>query len=46
LLSVKAEEEAAHYSRKLVIQRGGRWQLANNDLHERELLTYQYVKAR
>lgn len=40
LLSVNEEEEAAHHCRKLVVQRGGRWQLANSGLRELELLTY------
>jgi len=40
LLSVNEQEEAAHHCRKLVVQRGGRWQLTNNGLHEVGLLTY------
>ncbi len=40
LLSVNDGEEAAHHCRKLVVQRGGRWQLANSGLRELELLTY------
>ena len=40
LLSVNEPEEAAHHCRKLVVQRGGRWQLANNGLRELELLVY------
>jgi len=39
LLSVNEEEEKARHCRKLVVQRGGRWQLANNGLRELELLT-------
>jgi peptidoglycan LD-endopeptidase LytH len=40
LLSVNEQEEAAHHCRKLVVQRGGRWQLTNNGLREVELLVY------
>jgi len=40
LLSVNESEEKAHHCRKLVVQRGGRWQLTNNGLRELELLTY------
>ncbi|HXR05264.1 MAG TPA: M23 family metallopeptidase [Verrucomicrobiae bacterium] len=40
LLSVNAPEEQAHHCRKLVVQRGGRWQLTNNGLREVGLLTY------
>jgi hypothetical protein len=40
LLSVNEDEEAAHHCRKLVAQRGGRWQLTNNGLREVDLLTY------
>jgi murein DD-endopeptidase MepM/ murein hydrolase activator NlpD len=39
LLSVNEGEEAAHHCRKLVVQRGGRWQLGTNGLRELELLT-------
>ncbi len=39
LLSVNEGEETAHHCRKLVVQRGGRWQLANKGLRELELLT-------
>ena len=40
LLSVNESEYHAHPCRKLVVQHGGRWQLANNGLRELELLTY------
>ncbi len=40
LLSVNEAEEKANPCRKLVVQRGGRWQLANECLRELELLTY------
>ena len=39
LLSVNEEEEKARHCRKLVVQRGGRWQLGTNGLRELELLT-------
>jgi len=38
LLSVNAAEEAAHHCRKLVTQRGGRWQLTEGGRREVELL--------
>ena len=40
LLSVNEPEYHAHPCRKLVVQRGGRWQLTNAGLRELELLTY------
>jgi len=40
LLSVNEPEYRAHPCRKLVVQRGGRWQLTNAGLRELELLTY------
>ena len=40
LLSVNEAEEKANPCRKLVVQRGGRWQLANEGMRELELLTY------
>ncbi len=40
LLSVNETEEAANHCRKLVVKRGGRWQLGNEGLRELELLTY------
>ena len=40
LLSVNEAEAAAHRCRKLVVQRGGRWQLTNGGLRALELLTY------
>jgi murein DD-endopeptidase MepM/ murein hydrolase activator NlpD len=40
LLSVNEEEQKAHHCRKLVVQRGGRWQLTNQGLREIGLLTY------
>jgi murein DD-endopeptidase MepM/ murein hydrolase activator NlpD len=40
LLSVNEAEEAANHCRKLVVKRGGRWQLGNEGLRELELLTY------
>jgi len=40
LLSVNEPEYNAHHCRKLVVQRGSRWELANNGLRELELLTY------
>jgi hypothetical protein len=38
LLSVNAAEEAAHHCRKLVVQRGGHWQLADQGLRAVQLL--------
>jgi murein DD-endopeptidase MepM/ murein hydrolase activator NlpD len=40
LLSVNEAEEAANHCRKLVVKRGGHWQLGNEGLREVELLTY------
>jgi hypothetical protein len=40
LLSVNEAEEKANPCRHLVVQRNGRWQLANEGLREVELLTY------
>ena len=40
LLSVNEAEEKANPCRHLVVQRNGRWQLANEGLRELELLTY------
>jgi peptidoglycan LD-endopeptidase LytH len=40
LLSVNEAEEKANPCRKLVVKRGGRWQLADAGLRELELLTY------
>ncbi len=40
LLSVNDAEYRAHPCRKLVVQRGGRWQLTNNGLRAVELLVY------
>jgi len=40
LLSVNETEYRAHPCRKLVVQRGSRWQLANNGIRALELLTY------
>ena len=40
LLSVNEAEDRANPCRKLVVQRNGRWQLANEGLRELELLTY------
>ena len=40
LLSVDAAEEAANPCRRLVVQRGSRWELANNGNSLLELLTY------
>ena len=40
LVSVNETEEQAHHCRKLVVRRGGHWELANNGLRELELLTY------
>jgi murein DD-endopeptidase MepM/ murein hydrolase activator NlpD len=40
LLSVNEAEEAANHCRKLVVKRGGRWQLGNEGLRELDLLTY------
>jgi len=40
LLSVNEAEEAANHCRKLVVKRGGRWDLGNEGLRELELLTY------
>ncbi len=40
LLSVNEAEEKANPCRHLVVQRNGRWQLADEGLRELELLTY------
>jgi murein DD-endopeptidase MepM/ murein hydrolase activator NlpD len=40
LLSVNEAVESANHCRKLVVKRGGRWQLGNEGLRELELLTY------
>ncbi|MGH8025083.1 MAG: M23 family metallopeptidase [Limisphaerales bacterium] len=40
LLSVNGPEERANPCRKLVVRRGGRWQLGNEGLRDLELLTY------
>jgi murein DD-endopeptidase MepM/ murein hydrolase activator NlpD len=40
LLSVNEAVERANPCRKLLVQRGGRWQLADAGIHELELLTY------
>jgi len=40
LLSVNEAERQKRPCRKLVVQKGGRWQLANNGLHLVDLLTY------
>jgi peptidoglycan LD-endopeptidase LytH len=40
LVSVNEAEERANHCRKLVVKRGGRWQLGNEGLRELELLTY------
>jgi peptidoglycan LD-endopeptidase LytH len=40
LLSVNEAEEKANPCRKLVVQRGGRWQLGDAGIRELELLTY------
>jgi hypothetical protein len=40
LLAVNESEYRAHPCRKLVVQRGGRWQLTNSGLRELKLLTY------
>jgi murein DD-endopeptidase MepM/ murein hydrolase activator NlpD len=40
LLSVNEAEEKANPCRKLVVQHGGHWELANEGLRELELLTY------
>ena len=40
LLAVNETEEKGRPCRKLVVQRRGHWQLANNGLRELELLTY------
>jgi murein DD-endopeptidase MepM/ murein hydrolase activator NlpD len=40
LLSVNAAEKQKHPCRKLVVERGGRWELTSNGLHLLELLTY------
>jgi murein DD-endopeptidase MepM/ murein hydrolase activator NlpD len=40
LLSVNEAVERANPCRKLVVQNGGRWQLANEGIRELELLTY------
>jgi hypothetical protein len=40
LLSVNAAEYKAHPCRKLVVQRGSRWQLTDKGLREIAMLTY------
>ena len=40
LLSVNAAEKQKHPCRKLVVQKGGRWELASNGLHLLDLLTF------
>lgn len=40
ILSVNAEEKQKHPCRKLVNQKGARWDLGNNGLHLLDLLTY------
>jgi hypothetical protein len=40
LLSVNQAEESANHCRKLVVKRGGHWELGNEGLRELELLTY------
>jgi murein DD-endopeptidase MepM/ murein hydrolase activator NlpD len=40
LLSVNADERQKHPCRKLVVQKRGRWELANNGLHLIDLLAY------
>jgi murein DD-endopeptidase MepM/ murein hydrolase activator NlpD len=40
LVSVNAEEQAAHHCRKLVTQRSGQWELAHNGLELLDMLTY------
>jgi murein DD-endopeptidase MepM/ murein hydrolase activator NlpD len=40
LLSVNEAEETANHCRKLVVKRGGRWQLGNEGQRVLELLTY------
>jgi murein DD-endopeptidase MepM/ murein hydrolase activator NlpD len=40
LLSVNEAEEKANPCRKLVVQRGGHWELGNEGLRDLELLTY------
>ena len=40
LLSVNESEQKTNPCRKLVVKRGGRWQLADAGLRELELLTY------
>jgi hypothetical protein len=40
LLSVNEAEQRANPCRHLVVQRNGRWQLANEGLRELELLAY------
>ena len=40
LLSVNESEYRAHPCRKLVVPRGGRWQLTDKGLRELELLTH------
>jgi murein DD-endopeptidase MepM/ murein hydrolase activator NlpD len=40
LLSVNEPEQKANPCRKLVVQRGGRWQLGNEGLHELEMLVF------
>jgi len=44
LLSVNEDGAKADHCRKRVIQRGGRWQLANDGLRELELLMYSLSK--
>jgi hypothetical protein len=41
LLSVNEAEEKVHHCRKLLVQRGGHWQLANHGLRELEWLMDQ-----
>ena len=40
LISVNEAEERANHCRKLVVKRGGHWQLGNEGIRELELLTY------
>jgi hypothetical protein len=40
LLSVNAAEKQRHPCRKLVVQRGARWELASNGVHLLELLMF------
>jgi hypothetical protein len=40
LISVNEQEQASHPCRKLVVQRGGKWQLADNGSQLLDLLTY------